>query len=276
MKTFRLRRILAIGVLAAGYVAAQTSQGTIAGTVTDPTGAAVVGASVTATNTVGSDKRSVKTSAIGEYHIDAVTPSTYTISATAPGFSSKEIKEVVVNASVVTSVNVQLQVGDVSQTVTVQGGSAARIQTESGELSSTITSQEISQLPIVTGNPIDLVLTEPGTVTVASRDGFTNGEGFSVNGLRPRGNNFLIDGFDNNDYGLTGQALQPSNLEAIKEVTVQTNSYAPEFGRGGASVTNVIYKNGTSEWHGGAWERYNGSALTAIPVELKNQGITVD
>src|SRR6202044_3942030 len=105
-----------------------------------------------------------------------------------------------------------------------------------------ITSQEVSQLPIVTGNPIDLVLTQPGVVTISSRDINAAGEGesFSVNGLRTRSNNFLIDGFDDNDYGITGQALQPSNLEAIKEVNIQTNAYAAEFGRGGSSVTNVI------------------------------------
>ena len=93
-------------------------------------------------------------------------------------------------------------------------------------MSAAISSQEVSQLPITTGNPVDLVLTEPGIVPVASRDNVTNGEGFSVNGLRPRSNNFLIDGFDDNDYGIQGQALQPSNLDAVKEVSIQTNAYA--------------------------------------------------
>jgi Carboxypeptidase regulatory-like domain/TonB-dependent Receptor Plug Domain len=254
---------------------AQTSQGTVAGVVTDQSEAAVPGASVNAKNNTGSDDRTVMTGANGEYRIDAVTPSVYTITVTKQGFSKKEIKNVVVTASVVTSVNAQLAVGDVSQTVTVEGG-AATVQTESGEISATITQQEISQLPIVTGNPIDLVLTQPGMVTVATRDGRTSGEGFSVDGLRPRANNFLIDGFDNNDYGLTGQALQSTNLEAVKEVSIQTNSYAPEFGRGGASVTNVIYKNGTNLWHGAGWDRYSAAGLNAIPVELKNQGLTVN
>jgi hypothetical protein len=275
-----LRRLLGLCCLpallcfAALSALGQTSQGTIAGTITDPTGAAIADANVAAKNILGSDSRAVKTGRNGEFHIDAVTPSIYAVSVSAQGFSTKELRNIQVIASVITSVNMQLALGDVSQTVTVEAGSAS-VQTESGELSGHITSQEVSQLPIVTGNPIDLVLTQPGIVTVASRDSFTNGDGFSVNGLRPRANNSLIDGFDNNDYGITGQALQPSNLEAIKEVTIQQNAYAPEFGRGGASVTNVIYKNGTNELHGGAWERYSGAALTAIPVELKNQGQTV-
>ena len=275
MNRLRLLALTSLAVSTSLCCLAQTSQGTIGGTITDPSGAAVAGANVTAKNMVGSDNRTVQTGPNGEYRIDAVTPSTYVVTVSKAGFSSREIRDVVVPGSVVTSVNGRLELGNVSQTVTVETGGAAGIQTESGELSSTISSREVSQLPIVTGNPIDLVLTRPGIVTVSSRDNLTNGESFAVNGLRPRGNNFLIDGFDNNDYGITGQALQPSNLEAIKEVNIQTNSYAPEFGRGGSSVTNVIYKNGTNDWHGAGWERYSAAALAAIPVELKNQGITV-
>ncbi len=274
MKVFRLALILGSLIIAAQQAPGQTSQGTIAGTVTDPAGAAISAATVTATNTLGSEVRTVKTGPNGEYRVESVIPSTYSVAISAQGFSTRQVKNVLVNASVVTSVNAQLAVGDVSQTITVED-SGALIQTDSAEISSTVTTREISQLPIVTGNPIDLVLTQAGVVTVGVRDNFTNGESFSVNGLRPRGNNSLIDGFDNNDYGITGQALQPSNLEAIKEVTIEQNAYAPEFGRGGGSVTNVIYKNGTNSYHGAAWERYNASALTAIPVELKNQGITV-
>lgn len=95
-----------------------------------------------------------------------------------------------------------------------------------------------------------------------------------MDGLRPRANNFLIDGFDNNDYGISGQALQPQDIEAVKEVDVLRNAYAPEYGRGGASVTNVIYKNGTNQYHGSAFERYTGSGLDALTSEEKRSGLT--
>jgi outer membrane receptor protein involved in Fe transport len=75
-------------------------------------------------------------------------------------------------------------------------------------------------------------MTLPGVSSVADRDDSTNGVGFSVNGLHPRANNFLIDGFDNNDNGITGQAFQPQNIESVQEVTFLTNAYAAEFGRG--------------------------------------------
>jgi len=276
MSRFRLFSLSALFALTAVCGVAQTSLGTIAGTVTDPSGAVVVGASVTAKNNSGSDDRTVLTHEHGEYRVDAITPSTYTVTVSKPGFTDRVINNVAVPASLVTSLNAQLSIGPTTETVTVNAGGGAMIQTNSGELSATMTTQEISQLPIATGNPIDLVLTQPGVVTVASRDNLTNGEKFSADGLRPRSNNFLIDGFDNNDYAITGQALQPSNLEAIKEVSIQTNSYAPEFGRGGSTVTNVIYKNGTNEWHGVAWERYSAAGLNAIPVELKNQGFTTN
>ncbi len=273
MYRFRFFAVVTIFTLTAVHAIAQTSQGTIAGAVIDSTGAAIVGATVNAKNTLGSDNRTVMTGPNGEYRVEAITPSTYTVSVSKPGFKTNEIGDIVVPASVVTSVNTQLAVGNVMETINVDGG--ATLQTDSGEVSHTITSQEVSQLPIVSGNPIDLVLTQPGIVTISSRDinAAGNGENFSANGLSPRGNNFLIDGFDNNDYAITGQALEPASLEAIKEVNIQTNASAPEFGRG-ATVTNVIYKNGTNQWHGAGWERYGGAGLDATPVELKNEGLT--
>jgi outer membrane receptor protein involved in Fe transport len=250
----------------------QTSKGTISGTVLDSSGAAITGAQVTAKDTQGAETRSITTGSSGEYRIDAVTPSVYNLTVTATGFNKKEVNGLNVQASIVTSQNITLEIGTTQTTVSVEA-SGAQIQTDSGELSQTISVAEIAKLPVNTLNPIDLVLTQPGVTAVASRDAFTNGSGFAVNGLRPRANNFLIDGFDNNDQAIAGQALQPQNLEAIKEVSVLRNSYAPEFGRGGASVTNVIYKNGTNEYHGSLWERYTGSALNALTSEQKRSGL---
>ncbi len=250
----------------------QTSKGTISGVVLDSTGNAIVSAQVTAQDTQGAETRSVTTGPNGDYRIDAVMPSLYSLTVTAPGFDKKEVNGLAVQASIVTSQNITLEVGTTQTTISVEA-SVAQIQTSSGELSQTVQTVEIAKLPVNSLNPIDLALTQPGVTAVASRDAYTNGSGFSVNGLRPRANNFLIDGFDNNDQGIAGQALQPNNLEAIKEISVLRNSYAPEFGRGGGSVTNVIYKNGTNEFHGSLWERYTGSALNALTSEQKRSGL---
>ena len=261
-------------VLSTAYsLQAQTSKGTIAGVVTDSTGAAIAGASVAAVDTLGLDNRTVSTASNGEYRVEAVNPSTYRVTVSAPGFSTSKIDNVDVRGSLITSVNVQLEVGAIQQTISVEA-SAAHIQADSAELSKSVSEKEVTELPVATLNPIELVLTEPGAVTVHTRDNLTNGMGFSVNGLRPRANNFLIDGFDNNDNGVAGQALQPQNLQAVKEVSVLTNSYAPEYGRGGASVTNVIYKGGTNQYHGAVWELYSGAGLNAIAAEQHRQALT--
>jgi len=252
---------------------AQTSKGTLTGSVLDSSGAAIPNASVTARDTQGAENRTVQSGPNGEYRFDAITPSVYSLTATAPGFSRKETSAINVTASIVTSQNIVLEPGATEQTISVEA-SGAPIQTENGELSSTVSAVEIAKLPVNSLNPIDLVLTQPGVSSVAGRDNRTNGSGFAVNGLRPRANNFLIDGFDNNDQSISGQALQPNNLEAIKEVSVLRNSYAPEFGRGGASVTNVIYKNGTNQYHGSLWERYTGNAINALTSEEKRSGLT--
>ena len=119
MNSFHFPRLAGIVFLTAGCVLAQTSLGTIAGVVTDPMGAPIEGATVHAKNNTGGDDRTVKTESNGGYRVDAVTPSTYTITITKDGFSTKEIKDVTVPASVVTSANAELALGSLTQTVTV-------------------------------------------------------------------------------------------------------------------------------------------------------------
>jgi hypothetical protein len=252
---------------------AQTSKGTITGTVTDSSGAAVTGATITATSETVGETRTVQSGGYGEYRINAILPGIYKVTVAANGFNSVVFDNVEVGASVDKSLDVRLEVSSTLQTVTIEG-TGATLQTDSAELSGSITKEEIQQLPINSLNPISLVLTEPGAVRVSDRDNFTNGAAFSVDGLRPRANNFLIDGFDNNDNGIAGQAIQPQNLEAISEVVVQTNSYSAEFGRGGASITNVIYASGTNNWHGAGYWRYDGGTFNAVTPEQARSGFT--
>src|SRR5438445_9006077 len=262
----------AILILSA-VASAQTSKGTSTGTVTDPSGASVANVTITARGLDNGETRTVTTGNYGEYRITAILPGIYEVKADSQGFGTVVMDHVDVKASVETPLDFQLEVRGASQSITVEASSSA-VQSESAELSANISGTEIKELPINSLNPISLVLTEPGVVSVADRDNFTNGAGFSVDGLRPRSNNFLIDGFDNNDNGIQGQAIQPQNLEAVSEVVIQTNSYAPEFGRGGGSVTNVIYASGTNNWHGAVWERYNGSGFNAITADQHRNGLT--
>ena len=253
-------------VLVASFAMAQTTKGTIAGVVTDKSGAVVSGAAVTATAAAGGETKSVTTGANGEYRIETLTPGEFVVTVKAQGFATTKVSGVVVRTSVITPNNVALEVAGTTETVTVEA-SADTIQTESGELSKTISTEAIVNLPYASQNPYALAATLPGVSTVAGRDDMTNGTAFSVNGLRPRSNNFLIDGFDNNDSGISGQAFQPNNTESVQEVTVLTNSYAAEFGRGGGSVSNLSFKSGGNTLHGAAWEQYSGAGLDAVRWE---------
>ena len=255
-----------------GIGLAQTSKGTITGVVTDASEAVVPGATVTAAATLGGETRTVTSGPNGAYIIPALTPGLYSVSISAQGFSSLKIEKVEVKAAVTTTANALLKVASTAETVTVEATSAQELQTISGELSHSITSTEITELPIVSLNPIALALTQPGVVSSANRDSMTNGVEFSVNGTRPRSNNFLMDGFDNNDSSIQGQSFQPTNLGAVGEVVVLTNSYAAGYGRGGGSVTNVTFKGGNNQFHGSAWELHQNSALDATDRSDKVAG----
>jgi TonB-dependent Receptor Plug Domain. len=253
---------------------AQTSNGTIVGTVTDKSGAVVPKAKVKGTSEDVGIVREAETDSTGSYRLENLPPGRYTVAVQADGFSQFQTNKVDVKGSLEVTVNANLDIGSVSNTVVVEASAAQELQTESGQLSAEISQQEVHDLPFFSLNPIELVLTEPG-VQDGNGFAFTNGMGFSVNGTRPRANNFLVDGQDNNDNGLNGQAFQTTNLGAIQEVTILTNSYSAEFGRGGGSVTNEIMKGGTNNYHGEAWWQNRNNSFAAISPQAALGGQTV-
>lgn len=238
----------------------QTPQGTIAGTITDASGAAIPGAAVTAVSLETNDTRTATTNSAGAYRIDAVLPGDYKVSASADSFGTTTAPNAHVTSSVVTSINLVLQAGGAAVSVDVST-EGELLRTDSGELSNTLNMQEVQSLPIASLNPYALATTLPGVAAVKTVD-VTNGTSFAVNGSRPRDNNFLIEGMDNNDQGIHGQAFQPANTEAVEEVTFLLNSFSAEFGHGG-SVSNLIYRSGSNQFHGAVWDRLFNSSLNA-------------
>ena len=260
--------LLAVLLICAGNAFAQSSNGSVVGTVTDKTGGAVANATVKVVSIDrGGETHNTTTDSVGTFRVSSLLPGRYKVTVEAGGFSPTVINDIDVRASLEVNASAVLEVSSVGATITVEANVGQELQTQSGEISGNINTEEVKNLPYFSGNPIELVLTMPGVQDVASRDNFTNGVGFSVNGTRPRANNFLLDGQDNNDSNITGQALQPVNHEAIGEVTILENSYSAEFGRGGGSVTNVVYKGGTNNWHGSGWDIIQPSKLAAIPAE---------
>lgn len=252
-----------VSVLATtGSALAQSSYGTVAGSVTDITGAAVPGATVTLKSRDTGETRIVRTNSSGGFFVESVGTGHYDVSAEASGFSKTTAENILVSPSVVTSVNETLKAGAANETVEITAGNEI-IQTESGELSASITGKEIAELPISSLNPTSLATTLPGvtSVTVGSTG---NGPNFSVNGSRPRANNFLIEGQDDNDAGLTGQSLKPVNTESFDNVSFLLNGYNAEFGYAGGGVSNIVFKSGTNQWHGSIYDRLLNSSLNAI------------
>ncbi len=245
---------------------AQTSKGSIGGTVTDASDAVILGATVTAKNNDTGEIRSTTTGASGQYRIDAVELGSYAVTFTETGFAPLTVDRITVQGSVVTSVNAKLKVSGSGQTIQVESTNAA-VQTETGEISQTIGVAEVQDIPYDSLDPYVLATTLPGVSTVTSGlynfTNDTNGTAFSSNGERARGNNFLIEGQDNNDANLHGQGLQPENFQAIQEVTVLLNSTSAEYGHGGGAISNLIYKSGTNSLHGSAWDRLSNSSLDA-------------
>jgi Carboxypeptidase regulatory-like domain/TonB-dependent Receptor Plug Domain len=265
--------MLFFGVLVSVVAWAQTSNGTLAGSVVDPTGAAVTKADVSALSSQYGQTHETRTDSIGTYCLESLQPGIYAVTITAPGFETLTVAGVVINGSLTTTINGSLKLASTQQNIEVQASAGQLIDTQSGQLGENISHQEVAQLPYFSLNPAELAMTLPGVQDspigkgAIPPDAKTNGIAYSVNGTRPRANNFLIDGQDDNDYGITGQAYQPINYGAIQEVAVLTNAYSAEYGRGGGSVTNYIFKSGTNNFHGDVWEINRNSALAAIPAQ---------
>jgi hypothetical protein len=250
----RIRQLLCVALVTTFMLAAmcvtafaQTSRGTVAGTVIDPNGAAVAGANVTLLNTQTNVSRTSTTNDEGVYRFDAVDLGNHTVTISAAGFGELVKTNVLVNAGQTSTVDAQLAVGSTQITVDVTAEAGAILQTEAPIRGGNITTQQVTELPIASRNPALLALTLPGVST--NRFGFGIGT-FSVNGARGRSNNFLLDGVENNDISVAGQGFQITNPDAVQEVAVLTSNFDAEFGRAGGGVINTITKGGGNEYHG--------------------------
>jgi hypothetical protein len=252
---------------------AQTSNGTIAGTVTDQSGAVVPKVDVKVESLVLNVTRETTTDSAGTFRIESLLPGNYSVSFSSAGFDTYQVNDVNVAASLTISVNAKLNVSQVKHTVVVEAKAGEQIDTQSGQMATNLDTTEVLNLPQNSLNPAELALTLPG-VQDGNGYGFSNGINFSVNGTRPRGNNFLVDGQDNNDYSISGQAFQPTNIGAVQEVTILTNAYSAEYGRGGGSVTNYVFNSGSNQYHGKAWEIAHSSDTDSTDAASAFAGAT--
>ena len=248
-------------------VMAQATTGTLKGTVVDPNGAVVAGASVTVKNEATGVEETTTTSGEGNFTVPNLLPGKYTVTIAPPsGFSTKAVTGVDIRVAMDTDLRVELAVGSPSETVTVTGNTEEIIQSTSSQISASFETRKVEELPSnAAGGGIDtLALLAPGVVP-----GFgnvnSNGTTLSVNGNRARSNNFTLDGTDNNDLSIGGPNFFISNQDSVQEFQLITNNYSAQYGRNQGAVVNIVTKSGTNDFHGSAFEFHrNSSALDAM------------
>jgi hypothetical protein len=272
-------RFTAAVLLFAGGVYAQTSRGTVTGTVLDETTAVVRGARITLKAADTDVQRSTVTNEAGLYRFDAVDPGVYDITVLHPGFRTYSVSGVAVEANRVTTIDPRLEVGAAETKIEVNDESS-QILTKDGPLrGGNFQPREARDLPLISLNPLSLARTLPGATEASGSTiwggGYTNGGaagagtnanggGFSINGQRPRGNNYLLDGTENNEIFISGEEQVFAIADAIAEVSVQTGNFGVEFGRAGGGIFNVVTKSGTNALHGTLLWRYQSQRFDSV------------
>src|SRR5712692_1642208 len=266
MRRFHVFGLLLCLIISWVRLGAQTTTGSIVGTVTDPSGAVIAGSNVTVANQGTSNSVKTTTDPTGNYVVTPLAVGTYTVAVEAAGFKKSVRSDIPINVQDRVRVDASLEVGAVTDTVEVVAA-APTLQTDTSYLGQVVGSQEIVDLPLNGRYFTRLAVLTAGTAPTpnGARDEKTGG--FSSNGVRPYQNNYLLDGVDNNSLSEDLVSDQSFVIgpppDAIAEFKVQTNSMSAEFGRSGGAVLNVTIKSGTNELHGTVYEFLRNSALDA-------------
>jgi hypothetical protein len=263
-----------LGVVYAGVTAS------ISGTVTDSSGAAIVGARVAATNVDTGVVATQQTNAQGFYSFQSLPLGKYTIDVEEKGFKAYRQTGLILDVNAALVVDVALQVGQATEKVEVSSG-ALHVETASSQMGEVIEGKEMTDVPLVTRSYTDLLALQPGVISTPSGmtgaySGPFNSAGFavpqvsgdlnsgalSVNGMREAANGFILNGILVQETGYSGAGAIP-NLDSIAEFRILTNNFEAEYGNYSGGQINVITKSGTNEWHGNAFEFFRNTDLDA-------------
>lgn len=270
-KVARLLACAMLAMLCTAHVAKAQDTGYISGTVTDKTGAAVAGADVVVSSTIGSATHETTTNADGVFVVAGLPGGTYDIVVTAKGFQKFTAQKVVLDVARKIHVDIPLTVGAVTEEVVVTGESVAQVDTQSSALSDTITGKQVNNLVLNGRNFTQLVTLSPGVVNQTGTDegkvGVYGNVAFSMNGGRTEYNNWELDGGDNMDNGSNATLNVYPNPEAIAEFKVLTSNYGAQYGRNGSGTVEVETKSGGTTFHGSAFEYLRNAYFNARPWE---------
>lgn len=239
---------------------AQAFRATIVGRVGDQSGAVVVGAKVTVTNTGTNDSRTSLTDAEGNYTVPQLPPGDYSVTVERAGFS-KVLRRVVLETGQVTRIDAELRTGAVSQTIEVEAA-APLVNTEDSALGNVVDQKKIVELPLNGRDYLQLAQLQPNVFAPAQGSTLGFRGGFNVAGNSEVANNYIKDGIDNNDE-TTNQPLQRPILDAVREFKVLTGTYSAEYGRQAGGQIIVTTKSGTNQFHGALWEFHRNSVFDA-------------
>jgi hypothetical protein len=236
---------------------AQELAATLTGTVTDPSGAVVAGATVMVhSEDTGADLRTVTTSSTGNFNITNLAAGRYTVTVKNAGFQAYVAKDVILNVAEKHTLDVVLVTGKLTETLEVTAENTP-IQTTTAEESGTVTGDQVRELALNNRNFEQLILLQPGVANqLPDKVGFglANNTSISVNGARTGANNYTVDGADINDSGSNGTLLNTPSIDAIQEFTLERSNYDAAFGRSGGGQIVVATKTGTNQFHGSAYE----------------------
>ena len=255
--------ILALTLLACAFSLAQGTTSRVTGVVTDNSGAAVSGATVTLTDEGTNTSVTTQTSESGTYTFDLIQPGKYTIAVEKQGFKKFVSSGNTALINQPTTVNAALQIGDVSATVNVENAADVVQTSSSGNLGSTVEQRTLESLPIVGlrgRNPLDLLNFQPGVVTGGNTGGAVN-----VNGSRDRAFNFTLDGIDINESTAGGSNFTPlrPNPDSVQEFQIVTSNFTAELGRNSGGQVTLVTRSGTNEFHGNVFEYYQTPRFNA-------------
>jgi hypothetical protein len=276
MKKISLATLLLVLVammsLAPVQVAAQAVFGGIAGTVTDPQGAAVPNASVTVTDMDKGTSQKATTNESGTYNVTHLIPGRYKVRVEAQGFKAYEATDLQVFADQSIRLNPQVQLGGTAETVTVTAEDVPLVKTDRADVATTFTAKQVTELPISANrNFTELQLATPGTQTLswqhAASENPQQSTQIMVNGQHFSGTSYQLDGTDNRDPILGIIVVNP-NLESVTETKITTQSYDAEFGQAVAAVITAQTKSGSNDVHGSAfWFRRNDQMQAKDPFQ---------
>jgi len=275
--TWWARSLGAMAIMLAFTVLITMAQGTgasINGVVHDATGAIVENATVTATNTATNEQVTSTTQSGGEYTLLNLSPSTYKLTVTANGFSTYEQTGILLNVNQHATVNIALQLGAVQQQITVNAD-VTGLDTTSSELNSVVNGTSISNLPLNTRESYALLEMTPGFNGSIGND--YNAVSYSINGGRSNYGDILVDGTPASFptvNGVEGVGIYPS-VDAIGEFRLLAQDFPAEYGRTLDGIVNVVFKSGTNQYHGSAFEFIRNNDLDANDFFSNRKGVAL-